>query len=46
MATDTSVQTVIINKGKLADLPATKDPTQFYLATDAKGPTTVVIRRW
>lgn len=35
MATDTNVQTLIINKGTLADLPTDRDPTQLYVATDA-----------
>lgn len=35
MATDTNVQTLIINKGTLANLPTDRDPTQLYVATDA-----------
>lgn len=46
MATDTNVQTLIINKGTLANLPTDRDPTQLYVATDAPSKTTVILRRW
>lgn len=46
MATQTPIEILKINKGTAAALPEEKDPKQFYLVTDAEGPTTVVIRRW